>query len=83
MMMTKMIRGGSVAMMQARADDHADGVTTNTNDDLFMNIEVTYLKNVELQWSDLIITLDDDGDGDQSNYLFKSRSSINIRLQDN
>ena len=53
---------GSLAMMQARADDHGDEVTTNTNDDL-MNIEVTYLKNVELQWSDLIITLDDDGDG--------------------
>ena len=52
----------SIAMMQARADDHADEVTTNTNDNL-MNIEVTYLKNVELQWSDLIITLDDDGDG--------------------
>ena len=49
-----------------------------TNDNL-MNLEVTRLENVELKWSDLTITLDDDGEN-QSNHLFKSRPIINFRL---
>lgn len=52
----------SVAMADADVYDHVDDVSTNTNDNL-MDLEVTLLQNVELQWSDLIITLDDDGDG--------------------
>ncbi|MGB1827572.1 MAG: hypothetical protein ACPHN0_05080 [Candidatus Poseidoniaceae archaeon] len=53
---------GSGAMATADAEDHTDDVSTNTNDNL-MNLEVTRLENVELKWSDLTITLDDDGDG--------------------
>ena len=53
---------GSLATASADAEDHTDDVSTNTNDNL-MNLEVTRLQNIELKWSDLTITLDDDGDG--------------------
>ena len=51
-----------ISRMQGNTEDHADEVSTSTNDNL-MNYEVIIMENVELQWSDLIITLDDDGDG--------------------
>ena len=53
---------GSTAIANADAEDHTDDVSTNTNDNL-MNLEVTRLQDIELKWSDLAITLDDDGDG--------------------
>ena len=53
---------GSIAIANADAEDHTDDVSTNTNDNL-MNLEVTRLQDIELKWSDLVITLDDDGDG--------------------
>ena len=51
-----------ISRMQGTTEDHADEVSTNTNDNL-MNYEVIIMENVELQWSDLIITLADDDDG--------------------
>ena len=52
----------NISQVITDAEDHADFVSTATNDNL-INFNTTRVHNEELIWSDLIITLSEDADG--------------------